>query len=157
MNTKSLSIELITSVVERYSDMVVRIACNYTRNMFDAEDIAQDVFMSLLTVPLIEDDAHLKAWLIRVTINKAKDLLKSARKKRMLPLEAAKNIFTLDSERVLDGIENLNEKDRTLVYLFYIEGYTAKEIGDMLSLKEGAVLTRLSRARAQIKILLEKP
>jgi len=151
-----LNFEFITSVVEEYADMIVRIAFNYTRNMFDAEDIAQSVFLSLLSAPYFKDKTHLKAWLIRTAINKAKDLLKSARKKRTLPLEAAEKYFAPETISVLDEIEKLQNKDRTIVYLFYFEGYKAKEIGNILNLKERAVLVRLKRARDKLKILLEK-
>jgi len=147
--------EFITSVVKEHSDMIIRIAFNYTRNMFDAEDIAQDVFLSLLTAPLMNGEAHLKAWLIRVTINKTKDFLKSAQKKRNVPLDEAKYQIAPNADDVLNEIDCLNPQDRILVYLFYFERYTAKEIGEILSLKERAVLVRLHRARAKLKTLLE--
>ena len=151
----SLDTEFITDVVRKYSGMIIRIAFNYTRNMADSEDILQDVFMSLLTAPPVEDEERLKAWLIRVTINKAKDLLKSARKKRTVPLDEVKNYFSEKTEGVLEKLDNLSTKYRIVVYLFYWEGYTAKEIAQMLNLKERAVLMRLSRARAKLKSLLE--
>jgi len=153
---KSFDIEFITSAVRKYSGMIIRIAYNYTRNIADSEDILQDVFVSLLSTPFIENEEHLKAWLIRITINKSKDLLKSTRKKRTIPLDEAKNYYSEKTQIVLEELAYLNIDDRTIVYLFYWEGYMAKEIGKMLKLKERAVLMRLSRARAKLKKLLEE-
>jgi len=148
--------KFLTYAIDNYSNMIIRIAYNYTRNKHDAEDILQDVFLQLLKAPPFESQAHFKAWLIRVTINKAKNLLKASSKKRTLPLEAAQNKFVPTTERFLDLIENLNKKERILLYLFYFEGYTAKEIADMLKIKERAVLMRLSRARAKLKTILKE-
>lgn len=153
---KHSDIEYITDIVRKYSDMIIRIAFGYTRNSFDAEDIAQSVFLSLLNAQDFHEEKHLKSWLIRVTINKAKDLIKSASRKRTLSLEAAKNCFAPEPNQVQVELDKLDEKDRTILYLFYFEGYKAKEIGNMLKLKEKAVLMRLNRARAKLKNLLEE-
>ena len=150
------NIEFITNAVHRYSDMVIRIAFGYTRNIPDSEDIMQEVFLSLLSVPLFfSGESHLKAWLIRVAINKCKNHLKSAKRKQMLPLSAAEYRLTESAEKLLDQLDALPPKDRTIVYLFYYEGYTAKEIAVMTDSKEKAVLMRLSRARAKLKNILE--
>ncbi|MCL2816765.1 MAG: sigma-70 family RNA polymerase sigma factor [Clostridiales bacterium] len=148
--------EFIHRTVSKYSDMIVRIAFAYVKNRADAEDIMQDVFMSLIKQPPFNGEEHLKAWIIRAAVNRAKDYYRSNKKRNTVPLEAAANHLTELQESVFDDFFELPEKDRHVVYLFYYEGYTAKEIGAILGKKEKAVLMRLSRAREKLKKVLEE-
>jgi len=147
--------ELIQRIVNQYSDMIIRIAFQYAKNRADAEDIMQDVFFALIKRPPFEDEKYLKAWLIRVTANKSRDFLRAAKKRKTVPLESVACYLTERQAEKLDEIRELPEKDRNIIYLFYYEGYTAKEIAEIIGKKEKAVLMRLNRAREKLKHLLE--
>ena len=147
--------ELIAFAVDKYSDMVVRIAFQYVHNKTDSEDIAQDVFSTLLKQPVLNNAEHLKAWIIRVTINRSKNHLKYLKRRETVPIEKAQYVFTNEQEQLFSELDKLNEKDRNIIYLFYYEGFSAKEIGKMLGKRESAVFVRLNRARANLKNFLE--
>ena len=147
--------EFINRIVRQYSDMIFRIAIQYTKNRADAEDIMQEVFFSLIKKPFFNSEEHLKAWLIRVTINRSKNYLKALKKRNTVALSTVENYLTEKQSIMLDELQELSEKDRNIIYLFYYEGYKAKEIADILGKKEKAVLMCLSRARARLKVLLE--
>ncbi|MCL2061850.1 MAG: RNA polymerase sigma factor [Firmicutes bacterium] len=147
----------ITNSVNEYSDMVLRIAFQHTRNRHDAEDILQEVFISLMQQENPPEDMHLKAWLIRVTINKCKDLLKSARRKKTVSLDEALHYgVTMQEAAAIDEIQALPPPDRDVLYLHYFEGYSAKEIGEIFGKSESAVFTRLKRARRRLKMLIDE-
>ncbi|MCL2798016.1 MAG: sigma-70 family RNA polymerase sigma factor [Firmicutes bacterium] len=147
--------EFILKVVNQYSDTIVRIAFHYVKNKFDAEDIMQDVFFALIKQTPFSCEEHLKAWIIRAAINRTKDYLRAAKKRKSEPLESAAHLLTEHQTRVLDELQELPEKDRDVIYLHYYEGYTAKEIGEILGKREKAVLMRMGRARQKLKKILE--
>ncbi len=147
---------LIHQIVDDYSDMVIRIALQYVRSRPDAEDIMQEVFLSLLGRPAFADGQHLKAWLIRVTINKSKNHLKKLKRRRETALDLADNHLTHEQAEMLEELSLLPEDDRNIIYLYYYEGYSASEIGGIIGKKQKAVLMRLSRARAKLRHLLEE-
>lgn len=145
----------IQNIVTQYSGMITRIAFQYTRNKTDAEDVMQDVFFTLLKQPPFESERHLKAWLIRVTINKSKDYIRATKRRNAL---VPNNDYSLTQEQnaVFDELLKLPEKDRNILYLFYYEGYSVKEIADILGKKESSMFMRLNRARNKLKIFLEE-
>jgi len=149
--------DLLCEAVDKYSDMVLRIAFHHTRNYADAEDVAQEVFLALMQGPIINDGRHLKSWLIRVAINKCRNLLKSAAKRKNASLEAAASKYYLSGEEtgIIECIHKLSRIERDIVYLHYYEGFTAREVGEILGKKEDAVFTRLKRIRNKLKGLLE--
>ena len=146
----------VHELLERYADMVLRIAYQNLKSRPDAEDVAQEVFIRFMQkMPRFASDEHEKAWFIWVTINLCKDFLKSGWKKRTVYAQPPEDFCGLPF-RVLDTVMELPEADRNVLYLFYYEGYTAKEIAAILRCREGTVTSRLSRARARLKILLEE-
>lgn len=147
--------EFIEYAVMQYSGMITRLAFQYTRNKADAEDIMQEVFIALLRQPQFETKEHLKAWLIRVSINKSKDLLRSAKRRATVALKHDYP-FTDAQSAVFDELQKLPDKDRDILYLFYYEGYSAKEIADILGKKESAIFMHLTRAREKLKNFLEE-
>ena len=106
--------------------------------------------------PSFEDEQYLKAWLIRVAINKSKDYLRAAKRRNTLPLDIFENTLTEKQKFVFDELEELSALDRNIIFLFYYERYTAKEIAKIMDKKEKAILMRLSRAREKLKHLLEE-
>jgi RNA polymerase sigma-70 factor (ECF subfamily) len=147
--------DIFLSIAERYKDTVFRIALNYLGNTYDAEDIVQDVLMNLyIKNKHFESDDHAKYWLIRVTINKCKNLLKSSWKSKNINLddiELSTDFERTDQEDLYKAVMELPEKYRTVLYLHYYEDFSVKLIAGMLKINVSAVTTRLSRAREQLK------
>lgn len=159
-------------IIDKYADMVYRIAVNETGNREDAQDIFQEVFLRLVRYRgRIASEEHLKAWLIRVTINCAKKQKGSFWNRKVAPVEksaqeqsdertanAYETVENADSP-VLLAVRELPEKYRSVVYLFYYEEMSIAQIGKLLGEKESTVKSRLYRAREILKIRLkgEKP
>lgn len=143
--------------LEHFGDMVLRAAFGMVKNQQDAEDIAQEVFLALVhKAPVFENLEHQKAWLLRVAINRSKSHLTSAwMRKRSDLTENIPSPFTAQENIVLDAVFALPIKYRQVVYLHYIEGYTAAEIGKLLNLNPNTVLSQLSRARTRLKETLK--
>lgn len=155
MNTQE-----IDTIFERYCDTVYRLAYSYLKNTADAEDVVQDVFVKRMQCSKrFRDEEHEKAWLLRVTINRAKDLLKSHWVTRRDPEEKIHwgNSLEMDYEKkeILEQVLTLPEKCKVAVYLHYFEGYTSKEIGRILHCTESAVRMRLKKGRELLKMELE--
>ncbi len=155
MNEKEESIRM-------YGDMVYRLAFARTGSRSDADDIFQEVFLRFWQEkkPFASQE-HIKAWLIRVTINCAKKLQASAWFRRTESLEEhlayLEQICNTHEEISLwQELEHLKPKYRTVIHLFYYEGYSVEEIGQMLRQKPSTVRTWLTRARRQLKVLLEE-
>lgn len=147
------------ATVGQYQDMVYRVALHQFGVLQDAEDAVQEVFLRLYTEEkLFESGEHLRRWLIRVTVNHCRDVLKSPWRKRRVSLD------TLPDQPVFDAPEQgelyqavmaLPEKYRVTLYLFYYEELSTKEIAELLGLRQTAVTTRLSRGRELLKKRLE--
>lgn len=149
----------LTEHIQRYSGLVYRIAFCYLKNQADADDIMQDVFLALYTYDKgFRDDEHIKAWLIRVTTNKCKNLLNSLRYRMSLPIEAAENISAEQGAQndIMPIILRLPPKYRIVMYMFYYEDLPVARIAETLGIKRSAVTTRLSRGRKLLKELLIK-
>lgn len=145
----------VNRAIERYADTVRRICMLHLKNRADTEDIFQTVFLKYLlhTAPFT-DDEHEKAWLIRVTINACRDLLRSFFRSRTVPLDAvAEQAAELppDHREVLDAVLSLPQKYKDVVYLHYYEGYAAPEIGRILGKNVNTVYTLLNRAKQQLR------
>ena len=143
-----------TCLVDKYIDTVFRVALNYLKVSADAEDITQSVFEKLLRQRKeFESDDHIRHWLIRVTINECKNLLRSPWRKvgnlddyaRTIPFET-----TEQSDLYLSAME-LPKKYRLPIYLYYYEGYSTKEIAEILKIPNGTVCTNLRRGRELLK------
>lgn len=141
--------------IERYGDMVRRLCLVHLKNPADTEDIFQNVFLKYVLSPVVfESPEHEKAWLIRVTINACKDLVKSFFRSRTVPLEELLEQpapLSEEHREVLEAVLALPRKYRDAVYLHYYEGYTAAEIGKLLGKNTNTVYTLLTRAREQLR------
>lgn len=147
--------EDVIETIEEHSDTVQRICIVYLKNHADAEDIFQNVFLKYATSDVVFESAeHKKAWIIRVTINKCKDLLKSFfKKKTVLVDEVIREVADIDdnSREVLEAVVSLPEKYRDVVYLHYYEGYTAPEIGGILGKNVNTVYTLINRGKTMLR------
>ena len=142
----------IQQAVHQHMRSIVRAAYAYVRCIQDAEDIAQETFLAYLHYgrPLT-NEAHEKAWLLRVCINKSRNLLKSGWQKSRNPLPENLSTPPPKENEVLSAVLALEEKYRLPIHLFYYEGYAIKDIAAILSLPSSTVGTRLARAKTQLK------
>lgn len=155
MQHSSRADEWISIAMERYLDMVYRLAHARTGSRQDAEDVSQEVMLRLVkNASQIESEAHLKAWLIRVTVNQSNNLFRSAWRRLTAPLEEgfARNAEEPPSnDRLDDALDRLSPKLRTVVHLYYYEEMTVEEIAAAIGVRPDAVKMRLSRARRILK------
>lgn len=147
--------EPFNAAVHQYQDMVYRVALHVTASPPDAEDAVQEVFLRLFAYQKpFDSEEHLRRWLIRVTVNICKNILKSQRRRRWVPLDdvAEQPVFDEPIDReVYSAVLSLPEKYRIVLDLFYYEEFSTAEIAAILKLRQSAVTTRLSRARALLK------
>ena len=147
--------KFIKDAVDNYSDTVFRVAFQYTKNRRDAEDILQEVFFILVKKRPQLYGGQLKAWLIRVAINKSKDYLRASSRRAEVRFYEPQPQPRDDYSEVFDALGKLPERDRNALYLHYYEGYTAREIAGILGGTERAVTKRICRAREKLKNFLE--
>lgn len=143
-------------IVEKYADMIYRIAYQKVLNRYDAEDIVQDVFVKLLSnKSYFRDEEHIKAWLIRVTINLCINYNKSLARQKTVSVEQLDIPFTQQETGVLEELYLLPEDERNILYLYYYEGYKIREIAKILRQKQNTINSKLTRARNKLKRIME--
>lgn len=146
--------------VRRYSGMILRLCFTYSLGRADAQDICQNVFLKLLQSDRrFDSEGETRAFIIRITINECKDVLKSGWRRRSVPLDELieREVPFLPEENtgVLAAVQRLPVKYREAVYLYYYEGYNAEEIAAIVGAKPAAVRQRLARAREKLRKELE--
>lgn len=145
----------VESLFSTYRDDVFRLAVSYTRNIQEAEDVCQTVFLKLLEQKHIHPGKE-KAWLMQVTANQCRSLLRSAWWKKTAPLEDVLISEDPVTDKVLSSVMELQPEYRVVIYLHYYEGYTTAEIAKLLKTSQTAVTTRLSRARSMLQEKLKE-
>lgn len=147
-----------TAVVEQFSNLVYRIAYQNLMNVADAEDVVQDVFLRLLKHrdKSFADSEHLKAWLIRVTVNRCRDYSRFALRRRETELNEELAANEEEQNPLLEEIAKLKRDERTVLYLHYYEGYSTREIAEILGKSVNTVGSRLTRAREKLKMELKE-
>ena len=152
-------------IVDRFGDMVYRIALNQTRQPADAEDIVQTVFLKLYAKPPEDlSPQRIKPWLIRVTVNECASLWRTLWKRRLALGEVTDDMApppppqfeAPESQRLYEALAALPEKCRIVVHLFYFEDYSTAEIAGILQVREPTIRTRLARARKIMKQQLKE-
>lgn len=140
-----------------YGDMLFRICIVFLGNKEDAEEAMQEAFYKLIYKrPLFNSSEHEKAWLIRITINICKDMLRSVWRKRVLTVEHIEKYYDNASDiHIMDKILKLPAKYKAVIYMHYYEDYSIKDISKILEISESAVKMRLKRGRDILKIELE--
>ncbi len=141
-------------ILNAYGDMVFRAAYSLTKNRQDAEDAAQEVFITLVEKqPEFESAAHQKAWLLRAVANRCKSLFRTVWHSRTegIAEDFPSAGFTVDEQGITDAVNALEPKYKHVIYLYYIEGYSTKEVAKLLDITQNAVLSRMARARAMLK------
>ncbi len=152
--------EYLTYLVETYGDMVYRLALTRVRNPHDAEDIVQQVFLKLVkNIEGLESEEHVKAWLIKVTINEGKSLFSSAWKKHTASLEESGDVDELsvappelvETNDLMKAVFRLPEKYRIVIHLFYYQELSTEEISKCLGRTNHTVRSQLSRGRERMR------
>lgn len=153
-----LTQEQRTQVVERWGDMVYRLALARTASVPDAEDVFQEVFLRYFRhEEKFHSDEYRKAWLLRCTLNRCKSLLSSPWRRRIVPLETAEEVGVEDDYReVYSAVLSLPEKYRAVIHLHYFEGLSVAEMAAALDSTEGTVKSQLSRGRALLRDMLKE-
>lgn len=142
-------------VVDTYANMVYRLAFAQVGNVSDAEDVFQEVFLRYIRRSrTFESEEHRKAWLIRVTVNCAKDHFRLMAKQKNLPLTDIP--FEQPEESLLhEAMQTLPPAYRAVIHLFYYEDFPVERIAKTLHVSPAAVRMRLHRARAMLEKTLK--
>ena len=144
----------------RYGKMLYVAALSACKNREDAEDAVQDACMQYLRLNKdFESAEHIKAWLLRVTINRAINYSRSFWRKHKEPLEDYMETLQFDSgedQQLIETLMELPDKYRITLHLFYYDDYSIKEIADILKISESAVKSRLVRGRSLMKQKLQE-
>lgn len=152
-----VSNENFPRLVQLYKDMIFRLAYSYTKNHFDADDVTQNVLLQLCkTDKAFKSEAHLKNWLMRVTVNHCKNLFRAPWRKHE-NLDDYANTLAFEEEASKDLfriVMGLDKKYRVTLLLHYYEGYSIREIAKIMDIPEKTVSTRLARGRKILKDLI---
>ncbi|MBE6762643.1 MAG: RNA polymerase sigma factor [Ruminococcaceae bacterium] len=139
-----------------YSKMVYKHAFLRTGNVSDAEDILSEVFVRLVkNTEKIKNEVHLKAWLIRATINCSNTYYKRSKRINQVRLTDVDAPEVNSENSVLSAVLALPIHQKTVVYMYYYEGYSVEEIANLCGVARGTVKSRLARARETLKSTLE--
>lgn len=141
-----------------YGDMIFKLSMVYLGNYADCEEVMQEVFIKLLyKAPQFESGEHEKSWLIRITINCCKDYVKNFWRKNIVSLETLEIASALPDEMELaEIILKLPYRYKAVIHLHYFEGYSTKEIAQLLHIGISAVKMRLKRGRELLKLEMEE-
>ena len=145
----------VNRAIERYADTVRRLCMVHLKNRADTEDIFQTVFLKyVLSSVSFESEEHEKAWIIRVTINACKDMLKSFYRRRTVSLDAVIEqpaLLPPDNRAVLEAVLSLPPQYKDVVYLHFYEDYTAPQISKILGKNVNTVYTIITRSKQMLR------
>ena len=147
-------------IYNKYADMLFRLSLSYVKHKEDAEDVVQDVFISYINAsPNFLDEDHKRAWLIKVAINKCRDMARRKSIRQSVSYDeigeiASDNEIHSDSMEIMSALQKLPENIKSAVVLHYFEDFSVAETAKILSLSASAVKMRLSRGRQMLKDLL---
>ena len=147
-------------LAEKYKDHLFAAAFNICKNAADADDVVQDTFLQYHTTNRqFENEQHIRAWLIRVAINKAKNIYFSFWRQKGVPLEEYMETLTFETpeaQTLFTEVMKLPEKYRIVIHLFYYEDYTIREIAKIMNVTESNVKVRLTRGRRLLRNVLKE-
>ena len=150
----------VQELVALYQGNLFAAAFSICKNTQDAEDVVQDTFIQYYTTKKeFDSEQHVRAWLIRVAINKAKNVNRTFWKRNKLSLEDYMETLTFETpeaENLFEAVMMLPEKYRIVIHLYYYEDYSVSEIADILRLSESNVKIRLSRGRGMLRETLKE-
>ena len=144
-------------VIMNYSNLIYHIALSKTGTGHDAEDILQEVFMRYLKKkPEFKEEAHRKAWFIRVTVNCSYSFFTNLFRKKTRKLTDDLIFHDKEIQDLNDELHKIPQKYREVIYLFYYEEMSINEISIALKRKSSTVRTQLTRARRMLKEFMDK-
>lgn len=144
------------ALAETYRDRLFAAAFQVCGNADDAEDAAQEALLRYhISEKQFESEQHIRAWLLRVAINCAKNLSRSFFRRNTVPLETYMETLEFDSGESRE-VMSLPETYRLVIHLYYYEDYSVAEIGKILGLTESNVKVRLSRGRQLLRKALQE-
>ncbi len=150
----------VDEAFQKYGDRIFSAAFSICQNQADADDVTQDTLIRYYSLNKdYENDLHLKAWLIRVAINRAKDITSSFWRKNKVNWEDYMDGLTFEEpedSRLFEAVMRLPEKYRTVIHLFYYEDYAIEEIASILRRPTGTVKSQLTRGRKLLKNMLQE-
>ena len=144
-----------------HGDSILRLAYSYLHSLSEAEDILQETLIRFLkTQPALENADHERAWLLKVAGNLAKNRIDANKRRGEIQLTDSL-CETLPENRdelgfLWEAVKKLPLRYRSVIHLFYYEGYTTHQIGDILQMKESTVRSHLRRGRAALKKILRE-
>lgn len=150
-------------IYEKYATDVLRVSYFYLGDRQKAEDVCQDVFVRLITNAPVLQEGREKAWLLKVALNRCRDLWRGAWVKRVILgspafelIPAPDEIDKLaDQQEIVGAIHQLPASFREVILLHYYQGYGITEIAEMMDLPEGTISSRLSRGRKKLESILK--
>ena len=152
----------LEQTIDEYSDMLYKICFLILKNENDVKDVLQETFIKYMTKsPDFKSEDHKKAWLIKVSQNKCKEFLRFHKRHAAVPLDEVEESISVTegmdayTTSIVGLIWNLKYKLKSVVILYYIEGYSVKEVAQILGISESAVKKRLERARKELKAVAE--
>ena len=149
---------------QKYASDVLRVSYFYLGDRQRAEDVCQDVFVRLMVNAPELQEGREKAWLLKVALNRCRDLWRGAWMKRVVLGSPAFEMVPApddherreDEEALMTAVHQLPASFREVIMLFYYQGYGIGEISDMLDLPEGTISSRLSRGRKRLESILKE-
>ena len=154
-----LSTAQFDTLAAKYMDTIYRFAFSWLKSHADADDVTQNVLLALYRAEYVfESEEHVRNWLMKVTANECRKLWRRPfRSHENIDDYAEKLVFKQPSyQELFEAVMGLDKAKRLVVVLYYAEGYSIKEISEILEIPEGTVGTRLARARAQLKQYLKE-
>ena len=150
----------VQKLIEQYQNNLYAAAFNICQNQMDAEDVVQETFVQYYTTKKeFENEQHIRAWLLRIAINKAKNCCRTFWKKNKCTLEDYMETLPFSdtqSRSLFEEVMKLPDKYRIVIHLLYYEDYTVREIAEILKLSESNVKVRLSRGRTLLRETLKE-
>ena len=150
----------LEELIELHQKSLYAAAFSVCRNIDDANDAVQDTFIQYYTSKKqFHDGEHLKAWLLRVAINRAKDISGSFWKRNRISIEDCMNELPFEDQEehaLFEEVMKLPEKYREVIHLYYYEDLSTREIARILRITEGSVKMRLSRGRSFLRDVLKE-
>ena len=139
-------------VVEKYFNMVYKLALSQTKDKANADDVVQEVFLRYIKGDTaFENEEHIKAWLIRVTINCSKNTFSNSWFKKTVPLTEEIVFQSKEKSDIYYTTLELPQKYRTVIHLFYYEELSVAQIAKYLKTKESTIKSQLHRGREMLK------
>ena len=147
----------LEELAAKHENTLYRAALAILGDVQEAEDAVQDAFLRYLEKrPELKDENHERAWLLKVTANLCKSALRAKKRHPTTELLDVYPAPDSNSRELLEAVLALPAKQRAAVHLFYYEGYTSEEIGEILGQRPGTVRSHLSRARETLRKYLSE-